>query len=339
MCIILHVWDFHLSIRGLTLKRILLYILLLALLLALLSACSSGSSESDEDGSYGSASGAGDTGGPGSDESEYEAALSSGDLVERYDPERDGYYIEEEQSPEDAEEASALAEENQEYSNVDGYVPEGEALAGEPYSNIEGLSEIPRNDRRFVCGYSTNVFVADVLEPYSEVSLDPDAVEGETTPPSIPQSQFLVVPVSGYPEAKGTLDPATRVLADDATTLAYIVNQIGGDNGNGLQLIEGDPLLIPGQRYVFATTYDDVTGWYSLIVQPEGDVRVSSDQERDKQVRTMNKGCKYEKTPEDVQSSLENGEQLTSDEQYIEEEPSYVLRTDGPDQEPDREEE
>lgn len=265
-------------------------------------------------------------------EGQYEEALESGDLAERYNPDEDGYYIEEVQTPEQEQEAQEQADQAElDKSHIDGYIPEGEALAGEPYSIIESLEEVPPQDRRFVCGYATNVFVGEVLEPYSEVALDPDAVEGETTEP-LPRSQFLVNPISGYPEIKGTLDTSKRVLADDATTLAYVVNQTGGPVGEGVELKEGDPLLIPGEQYLFSTHYDADNEWYTIIVQPQGDIRVSSESELERKVRDMTKACKYEKTPEDMElgASVLEDEDPAEAEQYYEEEPDYILGDEGP---------
>lgn len=291
------------------LKKPLLFCVVLGLLLGLsLLGCSAEPEEASDESEPSGAS-------------EEQYAQDVPGLEENAEPD-EGYYWEEVQSEE--EEASAM-ESPKEDDAPAGYIPEGEALVGEPYNLIEAATEIPRNDRRYVCGYASNVFVADVLEPYSEVGLDPDPVDGDPNP-TIPQSQFLVIPVSGVEQVKGSLDPANRVLADDSTTLAYIVSQIGGTGDDGLELFEGDPLLIPGERYIFATSYDADTNWYKVVIQPEGDLRVSSDEERDKKIRLLKHACHYEKTPEDVQETMQSEEALTVDEQYVDEEPDYVLR-------------
>lgn len=282
--------------------RKLLLVAVLAVLLG--SACASTEDAADE---------------PGSGEKEYTQEAEENSAAD------EGYQWEE-VSPEEGDEASASSVEKDD-SDIAGYVPEGEAMAGEPYTIMEAVTEMPRKDRRYLCGYATNAFVGEVIEETSTDALDLDQFEAEPLSPPIPQTQFLVTPDPDVSEVKGTLNPANRVLASDAVTLAYQVNQTGGLNDiPELELLEGDPLLIPGERYLFATAYDDTNNWYSIVVQPEGDARISSDAQRDRAIRDFKKGCKYEVTPEDVEQSLAAGEELTEDEQYVEEDPDYVLR-------------
>jgi hypothetical protein len=38
--------------------------------------------------------------------------------------------------------------------------------------------------------------------------------------------------------------------------------------------VEGDSLLQPGKKYLFATSYNPEEGWYAVVAQPFGDVLV-----------------------------------------------------------------
>lgn len=282
--------------------RKLLLIAALAVLLG--SACASTENAGDE---------------PASEEQEYAQE------AEENSPPDEGYQWEE-VSPEEGDEAETSSVEKDD-SDIAGYIPEGEAMAGEPYTIMEAVTEMPRKDRRYLCGYATNVFVGEVVEQTSTDPLDAEQYEAEPLAPPIPKTQFLVTPDPDVSQVKGTLDSANRVLASDAVTLAYQVNQTGGLNDiPELELLEGDPLLIPGQSYLFATAYDETNNWYSIVVQPEGDLRITSESQRDRAIRDFKKGCKNEVTPEDVAQSLAAGEELTEDEQYSEEDPDYVLR-------------
>ena len=64
------------------------------------------------------------------------------------------------------------------------------------------------------------------------------------------------------------------------------VNQDGGRAEDGhedhehLELVEGDPLLVPGQEYLFVTRHDPQKGWHTVAAQPFGDIKVKSETDK-----------------------------------------------------------
>ncbi len=83
----------------------------------------------------------------------------------------------------------------------------------------------------------------------------------------LPQTQFSVAVLKNI---KGDLDGTVTV------------NQTGGyDKAEDRKVrVEGDPLLEPNQERLFATSYDQEEGWYTIVAQPFGDVRLESEQQR-----------------------------------------------------------
>ncbi len=45
-------------------------------------------------------------------------------------------------------------------------------------------------------------------------------------------------------------------------------------------LLEDDSLLELGREYLFSTSYNEETGWYTIVAQPFGAVPVESEEQR-----------------------------------------------------------
>lgn len=95
-----------------------------------------------------------------------------------------------------------------------------------------------RDDRRLV-GVVANVFVGRVV-----------AQIGTTLRDELPQTQFQIEVLENI---KGSLGGRA------------VVNQQGGKVGDRLVLVDGDPLLRPGQVYLFATRPYTEKGWHTLV--------------------------------------------------------------------------
>lgn len=194
-----------------------------------------------------------------------------------------------------------------------GYIPEGNTLAGKPFVDAHATSGWPADDRRYMCGNSTNVFVGEVIAAVSDTPQESDIDQYDSSAGAeIPRIQYSVALAdmgsSSYdPEVKGTLDPSTSIGTSEGRDL-YLVNQAGGQlsPADPVVLANGDPLLAPGDIALFYVNYESTPEWYTIVFQPQGDVRVpSTTKELDKLIRFTRYGCRYEKTPEETMSEIE----------------------------------
>lgn len=137
-------------------------------------------------------------------------------------------------------------------------------------------------DKEKLVGFAENVFTGRVVEQVGSEEMPDPEVEG----PGIPQTQYSVEPLENI---KGD-------LKDEIT-----VNQQGGSikqNGKSKKvLIEGDPLLEPGKRYMFVTRYEEDKDWYTIAAQPYGDIKVEDKEKRKKTKEEFDKAKKNQKDP------------------------------------------
>lgn len=205
-----------------------------------------------------------------------------------------------------------------------GYIPEGQTLEGEPYVTMHAVAGVKPNDRRYICGQSSNVFVGEVMSQTTSVpqAMDVDTFD-DTTPKALPQMQFNVALAdlgedSPDPQIKGTLSHSSGT---ESSRTVYTVNQVGGqiEVTDPVELANGDPLLTPGDIVLLATDYDSDNDWYSIIFQPYADARMPSDSaKRDRMIRDMKTACRYEKTIEDAALEFEEDLEATEEGQYDE---------------------
>lgn len=223
------------------------------------------------------------------------------------------------------EEAGALSE-DPDAVPILGYIPEGETLAGEPFNVIHGAAVWQPSDRRFLCGQATNVFVGEVIaeSTTTPLEMDPD-FEGVETPTDVPRSQFNVAVAQenseDIPQVLGTLGAGSIVGTSGGRNL-YRVNQVGGQLApeDPVQLLEGDPLLVVGQTYLFSTAYDSGNGWYTILIQPYGDIKIESVSQRDRLIRDFKTACRYEKTAEDAMAEADDAHASLAEEDEYESE-------------------
>jgi hypothetical protein len=118
-------------------------------------------------------------------------------------------------------------------------------------------------DERQLVGFATNVFVGRVV---GEVGAEGAPVSGPGDR-VIPRTQFSVAVLENV---KGDLSGKVKV------------SQTGGyDESVGRVVrIQGDPLLKPGQEYLFATSYDQEEGWYTIAAQPFGTVPIEDERQQ-----------------------------------------------------------
>lgn len=119
------------------------------------------------------------------------------------------------------------------------------------------------SNRQKLVGAASNVFVGRVIALAGTQGL------GTSTPGyQVPQTQFQVEVLESI---KGHVE--TTVL----------VNQHGGPdsrNPNHVALFEADPLLTPGETYLFTTYHNPQTGWYQIIAPGYANIHLKDQQER-----------------------------------------------------------
>ncbi|WP_027084534.1 hypothetical protein [Cohnella panacarvi] len=103
-------------------------------------------------------------------------------------------------------------------------------------------------DKKMLVGASNNVFTGKVVQQIGTKKLG-----------AIPETQFTVQVLENI---KGVLPTIVTV------------NQQGGIHKNSLILLDGDPLLIPGETYLFATRYLAEENWHT-VVPNYGDIRMN----------------------------------------------------------------
>ena len=82
------------------------------------------------------------------------------------------------------------------------------------------------------------------------------------------------------PRTQFSVEVLKNVKGDVEGTVT--VSQTGGyDEEEGREVrVEGDSLLQPGKKYLFATSYNPEEGWYAVVAQPFGDVLVEGEARR-----------------------------------------------------------
>ena len=139
-------------------------------------------------------------------------------------------------------------------------------------------------DEEKLVGFAENVFTGRVIKQVgSEKMKDSASVPGDF---EIPQTQFSVEPLDNI---KGDL------------TETITVNQQGGSVKQNSEkkkvLIEGDPLLEPGKKYMFVTRHEEDKDWYTIAAQPYGDVKVEDKVKRENVKEKFKQAKKEQKNP------------------------------------------
>lgn len=228
-------------------------------------------------------------------------------VTQQYQEEEPDYLLQEEE--EDAS-AASLEEGATDEAGISGYMPEGSALEGEPYSIMEASPTFPANDRRYLCGAATNIFVGEVT---AEVGNDPLAVDvafdDATAQPPVPQTQYTVTPDTNESQPKGSIGSAP-----------ITVNQIGGQVNpeDTLEVLNGDPPLEVGITYLFAVEYDSTNDWYTIVMQPYGDIKQPADLART--LRDFKTACRYERAVDEAHAEANDSMEANTQDQYAEEE-------------------
>lgn len=134
----------------------------------------------------------------------------------------------------------------------------------------------PTDDKKLVFG-ADNVFVGRVVQRVGSSEIAP--ISGPAGPGSgIPQTQVSVeVQENVYGKLAGTV-----TVNQTGGYQEYVATEgpKKGERVRELVIVDGDPLLEPGETALFVTSYDEAKGWHSIGAQPFGDVRVKNDKQR-----------------------------------------------------------
>ena len=136
-------------------------------------------------------------------------------------------------------------------------------------------------DKRKLVGAASNVFVGRVVGKSGEKGVGGFDPEGPSErAPESPRTQFEVAVTKNI---KGGLEGPVTV-SQEGGYAEYAANkdypEAGvkeGDRVWELKLFEGDPLLRPGQEVLLVANHDKQNGWYQIVGQPYGAVRLSPD--------------------------------------------------------------
>ncbi len=140
--------------------------------------------------------------------------------------------------------------------------PETGAGGGEVV-NLEVNYAFEPTDEKQLVGFATHVFVGRVI---GQVGAEGAALSGGGDD-VVPRTQFSVEVLKGI---KGDLGGEVTV----SQTGGY-----DGPEGRGVR-VEDDTMMKPGQQRLFVTSYDEQEGWYTIVAQPYGDIRIESESQR-----------------------------------------------------------
>jgi hypothetical protein len=138
------------------------------------------------------------------------------------------------------------------------------------------------NDPRKLSGFSSDIFIGKVVEK-----------SGSNPTGAIPETRFDVQVI--------------ETLKGKAVGKVMVNQQAGFDENGDFFTIDGDRMLIPGNIYLFATVYDSVHDWYTLVpnagdvpltvkeeVSTTGDGDMVFDEASQKAIEEMKRGIENE---------------------------------------------
>ena len=151
-------------------------------------------------------------------------------------------------------------------------------------------------DDEFLVGASDNVFVGRVSKAEDIVST---SGPGEAAP--LPESQFNV---EVNQNIKGTVT-GTATVVQDSGWIEYHANKDypnlkvkKGEKVRQLVLTEKNPLLEPGEQYLFVTNHDQNSDRYYTLASRLGTLKIKDDGQRDKLTKHFKEAKSKQKDPD-----------------------------------------
>jgi hypothetical protein len=153
----------------------------------------------------------------------------------------------------------------------------GPEPGGPRSADVEVAHAFDPADKRKLVAFADNVFVGRVVGQVGQTA-------AQTSSPTVtlPQTQFRVVVTDNI---KGRLPGAVKVNQYGGPIVLPPGAKRAKNDTHRLELWEGDPLLEPGERVLFATRRDPSRGWHVIVAQPFADVRIRSKTQANELVR------------------------------------------------------
>ena len=127
-------------------------------------------------------------------------------------------------------------------------------------------------DERQLVGAADDVFVGKVVGQVGTSRLKAEGLPEGEAGPVLPRTQFSV---RIEETVKGTLDGTVTVSQEGGyVELAADSGPDKGKTSRVLQLMEHDPLLKPGQSYLFSTSYDAEEDHHQVTAPGYGDIPI-----------------------------------------------------------------
>jgi hypothetical protein len=177
---------------------------------------------------------------------------------------------------------------------------------GEPFafSEVEYFFEV--RDERQLVGEADNVFVGRVVKKVGDSGSPREQLPDSGAVTGTPRTQFAV---EVEENVKGSLDGVVTV-SQEGGYVSFTADEgpQKGQRVRALALLEHDPLLKPGQRYLFVTNYNQQEGYYQITTPGYGDVPVgegADEKRRGPLVEKFEKAAKEQidprKSPEPIE--------------------------------------
>ncbi len=148
----------------------------------------------------------------------------------------------------------------------------GQAVEG-PSSGSHSAQAFDVSDKRKLVGFADNVFVGRVLEQVGTSSI-PTSDPG----PGVPRTQYSVKVLENI---EGNLS-GTVTVSQEGGYITYVPDSGPKEGQRVRELVTfgEDPMLEPGQTYLFVTRYDERRDYYQITTPKFGDISINSEQER-----------------------------------------------------------
>lgn len=144
-------------------------------------------------------------------------------------------------------------------------------------------------DKRKLVAFAENVWVGRVAERTGSVSLPTSSPDIE-----IAQTQLAVDVLENV---KGNLRGTVRVSQYGGPVDVVVERDGKRTIERDFDLMEGDPMLKPGEVVLFATRYNPSRDWHTIVAQPFADRRIRSQTEREQLVREFRQARDAQQAP------------------------------------------
>ncbi len=150
---------------------------------------------------------------------------------------------------------------------------DGDRAVQGPPSGPHSAQAFDVSDKRKLVGFADNVFVGRVLGQVGDSSI-PTSDPG----PGVPRTQYSVRVLENI---EGNLS-GTVTVSQEGGYVTYVPDSGPKEGQRVRELVTfgEDPMLEPGQTYLFVTRYDERRDYHQITTPKLGDIPINSEQER-----------------------------------------------------------